>query len=344
MLAQPFDVRASRVTGEAIAIADEVGYDVTRRSASFSVSAGGTLVYAHGAGRIETKLTWVDRTGKNLGVVGESGQYSNIALSPDETRVAASMTAGSPPNRDIWVIDARRPVTDRITNDPAVEANPAWSPDGQQIAYTGSQPPGLHVRNSTGSGRDDVLLPMEGIGGASDWSRDGRYILYWHIDQKAAGDLWIVPTAGDRKPIPFATSSFNEQDGAFSPDTRWVTYASDETGRLEVWVQPFPATGMKYRISTGGGEQPMWRADGKELFYLSPDSVLMRVSIDLKGGPQAPDIGPARPLFSTGILMSNRRQYAVARDGQRFLLNVAEHRSNPTSLNVILNWRPMTNK
>ena len=340
LLAQPFDVGRLHPTGAPAVVGEPIGYDASLRYAAFSASPACTVVYAHGAGRIETKLLWVDRSGAPAGAIGEAGQYSNIALARDERKVAVSMTTGGVPNRDIWVIDSRS-ASSRVTNTPGVEANPAWSPDGSRIAFAGSANPGLHVISANGTG-EERWVAMDGIGAASDWSRDGKWIAYWNVSAATGGDIWLVPTAGDHKAVPFATTRFNEQDAAFSPDGRWMAYASDEAGHQEVYVQPLPQNGDKIRISTAGGEQPMWRGDGKELFFLSPNAMMMSVPIRGSGDGRTLDAGAVQPLFNTGVLMTNKRQYAVTGDGSRFLLNVVERRSNnnPTPLVVTLNWRP----
>jgi len=181
----------------------------------------------------------------------------------------------------------------------------------------------------------------DGIGGANDWSRDGRWIAFWNVSAEPGGDIWLVPTSGDHTPVAFATTKFNEQDASFSPDGRWIAYASDESGHLEIYLSPLPPNGDKIRISKDGGEQPMWRGDGRELFFLAPNSTLMAVPIRAAADGRTLEAGAIQPLFTTGILMTQRRQYAPGGDGRRFLVNAAERRNyNATPLVVTLNWRP----
>jgi eukaryotic-like serine/threonine-protein kinase len=339
LLAQPVDPNTFGATGPPIPVGEQVGYDPSLRAAAFSASARCAVAFARGSSRIETKLTWVDRSGAAVGLVGEPGQYSNVALARDERSVAASMTSGGMPNRDIWVIDARS-VARRLTTAEGVEANPAWSPDGRRIAFVASINPGLHVINANGSGEEHWVV-KDGIGGANDWSRDGRWIAFWNVSAATGGDIWLVPTSGDHTPVPFATTKFNEQDASFSPDGRWIAYASDESGHMEIYLSPLPPNGDKIRISKDGGEQPMWRGDGRELFFLAPNSTLMAVPIRAAADGRTLEAGAIQPLFNTGILMTQRRQYAPGGGGRRFLVNAAERRNyNATPLVVTLNWRP----
>jgi eukaryotic-like serine/threonine-protein kinase len=334
LVMQLFDARAGRMTGDPAPVVEGIAYEFTSRLAAFSVSQTATLVYALGSGRAATRLTWLDRTGKPLGMVGDPSTYFNIALSPNERMIAVSASPGAQTNRDIWLIDAARSTSRRFTFDPGVEANPAWSPDGSRLAFASSNPSGLQVQSVAG-GAPELWAPFQGVGGANDWSRDGRDILFWNVTGQTGGDLWIVPVDGDHKPIAFANSTFNEQDGAFSPDGRWIAYSSDESGRFQVYVQPFPTTGEKHPVSNAGGEQPRWRGDGRELFFLAPDGTMMASPVSLS--PRF-DADVAKPLFQTGIVMSGRRQYAVTGDGQRFLVNAAQPRSGTGLITVVVNW------
>jgi len=334
LVMQPFDARAGRLTGDPTPIVEGVAYEFTSRFAAFSVSQTATLVYALGGGRAGTRLTWLDRAGKPLGTVGDSGTYFNLALSPNERTIALSASPGAQVNRDIWLIDAARSTSIRFTSDPGVEANPAWSPDGSRLAFASGNPSGLQVQSLAG-GDPELWVPFQGVGSASDWSRDGRYILFWNVTSQTGGDLWIVPAQGDHKPIAFANSAFNEQDGAFSPDGRWIAYSSDESGRFQVYVQPFPPTGEKHPVSSAGGEQPRWREDGRELFFLAADGTMMAAPVRLS--PRF-DADVAKPLFQTDIVMNGRKQYAVSSDGQRFLVNAAQPRASTGPITVVVNW------
>jgi len=300
------------------------------------------MVYARGSARPISQLTWMDRTGKQVGTVGEPGDYFNIALSPDEKRVAVTLLTGTPENRDVWLIDLVRSVSSRLTSDPANDVLPTWSPDGSKITFGSTrQPFGIYVRDASGSGEDELLLKGDEGTNPLDWSRDGRFILYFTYLTQLPGlgfSLGVLPTTGDKKPYPLLQSKFSNDHGAFSPDARWVAYTSNESGRDDVYVQPIPPTGAKYRISRNGGTQPMWRSDGRELFFLAPDSTMMAVQISTTHGFEA---GIPQTLFVSGAVnfTGNRRQYAVAKDGQRFLINLPQQRAMPTPLTVVTNWQ-----
>ena len=340
-MAQPFDAGARQVKGDAFVVADQVGQNLGYTS--FSASATGVMVYARGGVRPTSQLTWLDRSGKQTGTVGEPGDYFNIALSPDEKRVAVTLLTGTPENRDIWLIDSARSVGSRLTSDPANDILPIWSPDGTRIIFGSTrQPIGIYVKSASGTGQEELLLKGEEGINPLDWSRDGRFILYFTQSAKTGWDLHVLPTTGDKKPFPFLQTAFNDDHGAFAPDVRWVAYTSNESGRDEVYVQPFPATGGKYRISQNGGTQPLWRGDGRELFFLAPDSTMMAASINAAKGFEA---GIPQALFVSGAAFTNNRhQWAVARDGQRFLINLPQQRSNPTPLTVVVNWQAISNR
>jgi len=338
-MARPFDPRTLQFRGDAIVVADQVGQ--TGGYTSFSASTNGVIVYARGGARPVSQLTWMDRDGKQLGTVGDPGDYFNIALSPDEKRVAVTLLTGTPENRDVWLIDLARSVSSRLTSDPGNDVLPTWSPDGSTIMFGSTrQPLGIYARSASGSGQDELLLRDDEGVNPIDWSRDGRFILYFK--QSAGGfALGVLPTSGDKKPFPLLQTRFSNDHGAFSPDGRWVAYTSTESGPEDVYVQAFP-TGDKYRISRNGGTQPMWRGDGKELFFLAADGTMMSATIRAGDSFEA---GIPRALFASGVVLTgNRRQYAVAKDGQRFLINLPQQRATATPLTVVVNWQPSTQK
>ena len=336
VMAQPFDIDARQLKGDPFPVAEPVAHAAPR--ASFSVSTTGVLVYSRGGTPTLTRLTWMDRTGRQLGTVGDPSQYFNITLSPDERRVAASLVPNIGGDRDIWVIDLARAVSSRLTFEPGVDAGPAWSPDGSRIAFSSNRSTGkgLYQMSSSGEGQAQLLMKMPGVSLPTDWSRDGRLILYSITASKTGGDLWIVPVLGDAKPYPLLQTTFNETNGEFSPDVRWIAYSSDESGHEEVYVQPFPPTGATYQISRIGGTQPMWRGDTKELYFLMRDGTMMSATINTAGGFNA---GIPKALFASGVTnFANRHQYAVTRDGKRFLIVAAQQGSSSPSLTVVMNW------
>jgi serine/threonine protein kinase len=333
LMAQPFDVKRLQTSGEPLVVATGIKEYPSDRWGS--VSQNGLLAYMTGD-TASTQLAWVDRVGKQLETIGPPGVYTDFRLAPNGKRIAMDRTDSQSGNVDVWVLDLVRGVTSRLTFDPALDNLPIWSPDGARILFPSRRNGSffdLFLKDASGAGSEEVLIKLgTPTGWGNDWSQDGRFILYQVLGEKTGQDLWIAPQFGDRKPYPYLQTQFNEQNGRFSPDGRWIAYSSDESGRLEVYVQPFPPSGGKWQISTAGGEEPDWRKDGKELFYLAPDRSLMAVPV--KWGATFEAEVP-KALFQVQQ-SAGRYSYAVAGDGQRFLITrpVAEL----TPITVVVNW------
>jgi hypothetical protein len=333
LLAQLFDLRRLETVGEATPVAEQVG---SRAGFGFfSASVNGTLVY-RGARTGDERLGWLDRQGNRLGTVGEPHQYSDVAISPDEKRVALGRIE---PGRDIWLTDFAHPSDTRFTFDPAADRNPVWSPDGSRIAFSSNRlgTHDLYQHASNGSGQDELLFKSDHLKFATGWSRDGRYLLYYEPDPKTKRDLWVLPmdaASSGRKPIPFLRTDFDELNGKFSPDSHWIAYQSDESGRYEIYVRPFPAVegGGKWTVSHGGGIQPHWRGDGKELFYTGPDSSLMAVPVSASGAVFQPGTPAALFRAPPGV------PWDVTADGKRFLLPIPSGEATQTPFTVVQNW------
>ncbi len=244
---------------------------------------------------------------------------------------------------DIWLLEWARNARSRLTFHAAHDSHAVWSPDGSRIAFTSARDGGLNLysKAASGAGSEELLLKTGLPKYPSDWSRDGRYLVYSTRDPKTRGDLWILPLSGDRKPQPFLQTEFNETHGQVSPDGRFLAYSSDETGRYEVYARPFPSgTGGKWQVSSGGCGQPRWRRDGKELYCIAPDKRLL--AVEVKTG-EAFQSGVPKPLFDTRIeghyAVPGRTShlYAPASDGRRFLVaGVTEAEVSP--ITVVLNW------
>ncbi|MBZ5636240.1 MAG: serine/threonine-protein kinase [Acidobacteriia bacterium] len=333
LMAQPLDVAGSRLTGEAVTVAESVAGDRPGRAA-VSASTDGTLVYAATAGR--PQLTWFSRDGKELGTVGQPDSYVSPRISPDGKRVAVRHTDPSG-SWAIWLIDFGRGIPIAL----GLGDSPVWSPNGEQIAHLGpgTSSPNLWVRSANGAGQAERLTQSSGSQNPEDWSSDGRYLLYKEqsndLTSATPYDLWILPMTGDRKPFPFQETPFTETEARFSPEGRWISYSSDESGRNEVYVQSFPAGGAKSRVSVKGGDQARWRRDGKELFYLAPDRSMMSVAV--RPGANSLEFGSPNPLFR--IPGGAGFAYDVAPDGQRFLVLAGAREAEMISMTVVMNWQ-----
>jgi len=334
LMAQPFDPKALRTTGDAFPVAENVGLSATRiLLGTFSVSDTGVLAYGTGSSP-NRQYVWFDRSGKELSRVAPVGQFSDVALSRDNLRAAVRQDVAG--NADIWILDLARGVPTRLTFDPATEWFPAWSGDDTHVAFYSARTHtgDIYQRLANGTAADELLLSSNLTKVPFDFSRDGQFLLYGETNPKTNRDLVVLPLTGDHKPIPLLTTQFNEDDGHFSPDGKWVAYISDESGKDEIYIQSFPASGAKAQISNGGGVYARWRGDGKELFYLTPDRKLMAVPI--KAG--ATD-GLAIPLFEAQVSTSTANNtYAPSSDGQRFLINVPSGAVVTTPFTVVLNW------
>ncbi len=337
LLAQPFDLGKLELTGEPFPIVDDVaaGGGVAS-NADFSASNNGVLVFRGGVGGSRNKLAWVDRAGRLLNEVGGVADYGSIALSPDERRVAADAGPGA---SDVWILESARDVTTRFTFDAAGDFWPVWSPDGSRVAFASDRggPPSIYVKPATGARAESLLAAGEIEIEPSDWSRDGRYIAAVALGPATRWDIWIVPLEGGGKPYPFLSTPFVENMPRFSPDGRWIAYSSVESGRREIYIQPFPGPGGKWQVSSQGGQDPQWRSDGKELFFLTPSGTMMAVDVTLGA---TVELGTPRPLFPA-VAFDNvpvGRNYAVSKDGQRFLIRKPLHASELPATTVFVNW------
>jgi Tol biopolymer transport system component len=239
--------------------------------------------------------------------------------------------------RDIWLFDVARELRTRFTFDPADEWVSIWSPNASRVVFNARRkgPLDLYQKASNGVGPDEELLADSLDKVPLDWSPDGRFVLFAVMTANAGADLWVLPLFGDRKPVPFLQTPFSDTPARFSPDGRWIAYGSDESGRNEVYVAPFPRTGGKWQISTAGGYWPRWRRDGKELFYLAPDGKLMAAAVN--GQESAFEVGAITSLFATR-LGGPRLAYDVSPDGQRFLVNTLVEEAVTAPITLVVNW------
>ena len=331
LVAQPFDAKALKTTGEPIPLAEHIGTDNVGL-ARFSVSRDGTLAYR--TGETGDKFLWVERSGREGDPVGDTGDYHNPVFAPGGDRLAFDLGDPRSGKTDIWVRDLKRGVSSRFTFGAGGSFCPLWSPDGRLIVFTAGDD--LFEKAVEGQGEEKVLLKTEELKIACDWSRDGRYIAFCSQGKETGWDIWVMPTFGDRKPSPFLKTSFSELMPVFSPDGRYLAYQSNESGRGEVYVQSFPGPGGKWQISTSGGSEAHWRADGKELYYRAPGQKLM--AVDIQTGSSI-SVGTPQPLFQGRFDMSlARNRFLPTADGKRFLTVAPLGREAMTPTTVVLNW------
>jgi dipeptidyl aminopeptidase/acylaminoacyl peptidase len=342
LVAQRLDLARGELTGEPVSVADQVSVVAGVVAAgAFSVSPAGSITYR--AGRtLESQLTWFTRSGKVAGTIGkpDADELLRPMLSPDGRRVVAQRTVRG--NTDLWLFDAGRET--RLTSDPGAELGHVWSPDGSRIAFSRDLKGQLRLyqKSITGGGAEELLLAPSGNPlYPQAWSPDGRLLLYAERYPLTASDLWVLPLDG-KPPFVFVNSKFEDRMPQFSPDGRWVAYMSDESGRPEIYLRSFAASGGQFSVSTTGGIMPRWRKDGKELYYIAPDGTLMAVSMTTTG--RAPEMSAPVALFQPPILYGGRLipgidwQYDVAPDN-RFLINVIVGDPGTAPITVIQHWR-----
>ena len=345
LMAQPFEIGSLKLSGEPRPVADRIESGAARDNlpiATFAASPNGVVLWRHDNRSSPSTLQWLDRNGKRLGVVGEIADYSNPALSPDNSKLAVSIRDPQTKTRDIWIFDLVHGGKTRLTFDPADDLDCIWSPDGRRIAFTSDRAGqrNIYWKLADGSGPEELLLGGKVAGqNVQDWSRDGKYLMYF---DDLTPHLYVLPLDGDRKPVPFINTPFATQLGQFSPNDRWVAYRSQESGRNEVFVQGFnldPSQPRgKWQISTDGGELPRWRDDGKELFFHFADSFF---AVDVKTDGPAFTAGVPKRLFDIPAVSASAThgEFVVTRDGQRFLVTTQSDNAAAQPIEVVVNWR-----
>jgi eukaryotic-like serine/threonine-protein kinase len=339
VMAQSFDATQFRLGGEAVPIIDRVRSGARGGNFGFSASDNGVLSYM--SDHIpETPLTWVARTGRSPEVVGPKGEYGSVSLAPDGKRAAVERVNRKTGDEEVWIVDLSTGASFPLTSSPPRVTDPLWSPDGTRVAFDrkgASLNSELFVRSSTGIGdAERVTTQLPNIDYSSyDWSADGQFILLGVQERTTVGlsqNLWLLPL-DERRARPLLKSAFNKTEARFSPDVRWISYVSDESGASQVYVQSFPELGLRSQVSVAGGSQPRWRRDGKELFYLAADRKLMAVKV--RATPTSFEAGVPVVLFD---LPNEGSRYDVAADGQRFLITRGVREAAPSPIIVVLNW------
>jgi Tol biopolymer transport system component len=342
---RPFDPRGLRARGEPVPIASNVAtWAVVPGWGWFSASASGRLAWLSGRDS-QLRLAWFDREGKLLGTLGEPAKYSQLALSPDGRRVAVEVEDAEG-RFDIWLIDVARNVASRLTTDTADEREPTWSPDGRELVFSSDANGDQNLMHKELQGSEPAAPLPGGIGttpGERDipehWSRAGNTLLYLTLGKERT--FWALPMDGKGKPERLLAGQFNLDEPHLSPDGHWLAYVSTESGRFEVYVEPFRRRGERLRVSNNGGGQPRWRGDGKELFYLSLDGGI--VSVSVQSGAAGLELGNPTTLVAADRLRAVAQSadyddWDVTPDGQRFLVKVPETPNERQQIHVLLNW------
>ena len=340
VFAVPFDPQRLEITGQAVPVLDGVKTSPNSGAADFAVSDNGSLVYLpENAYSRDGLIVWVDRKKQVKELAAPARHYGSPHISPDGTRIAVAIPSGSS-GSDIWVYEIPHGTLTRLTFDEHSSA-PIWSPDGKRIAFATTRPtgPAILVKPADGSGAEETLVTGESlILVPTSWSSDGKFLAYWAVGSATGRDIWIAPLTGERKPQSFLQTKFNEMQARFSPDGRWIAYQSEESGRYEVYVQPFPGPGGKWQISTNGGTMPVWAQNGRELFYMSSGNFMsVGVTTQPTFSASTPRIIADYPPFLMGRLSNG--VYDVSPDDQRFLFVKANVENGPPDeVRVVLNW------
>jgi eukaryotic-like serine/threonine-protein kinase len=335
LMAQPFDLRTLRVSGAARRVAESIYNGVM----TFSTAHSGLLLYQRA---FQTQLTWFDSEGNKLSTVGDPGYVASPYISPNGKYAMVTVTDPRQGKQKLWLYDLSRGTSTPFTFGEGNDQYPAWSPDGQQVAFSSTRggQEDIYVKGVAGGSQEQLLLADPGSKEPDQWSSDGKFILFDYIGRKNTGtDVWALPLFGDRKPFPVVQGSANENWGAFSPDAKWVSYSSDESGRAENYVVPFPGPGGKWQISTTGGINSFW-VSGNQLFYVTPDTHIIAVGLDIQGTNLV--VGKSRVILSGRALVISS-SFNVTRDGKRWLVALPVAEPNASPLILTTNWTATLN-
>jgi eukaryotic-like serine/threonine-protein kinase len=338
LMAQSFDSKRLEFTGDAFPVTDNVGVDVSYNLSLFSASQNGTIAYLPGEGASGTNLVLYDRDGNVIGIVGERAIFNSPKFSADGGRIVVDIFDNKTRANNIWVYDIQRGARTQITFDGLNASDPIWSPDGQSIIYSKSndKSENLNMKPSTGAGSEQTLYQSTHQMIPTSWSPDGKYLTYFN---RGEYDLWVLPLEDAAEPIPFLQSSSVLGSPALSPDGKWIAYDSNESGRSEIYVRPFPGPGGKWQISTAGGTRPRWRNDGREIFYFDYEGTINSADVSIK--ESTVDVTSVRPLFTT---KANIRfgTYDITSDGKFFVVNSVIKSYEDELITLIVNWNANT--
>ncbi|MDA2931441.1 protein kinase, partial [Acidobacteria bacterium AH-259-O06] len=351
LMAQAFDAKNLQIMGQAFPVAEQVGYSAIFGVGHFSASEDKVLVYHQGVGVRQTQLVWVDREGHEEPLAAEPGRYFGPRVSPDGARLAFSID--DPGNTDMWIYDLRRETFTRLTFDPAMDDRPLWTPDGLRVVFRSTRDGGasnLFWKAADGTGQVERLTTSPNYQDPDAWSRDGKGLVFHEANSsgvvaggfdspETSGDISVLSMEGEPISEPLLQTQFSEGGAAISPDGRWMAYHSDETGRQEIYVRPFPNVEEgKWQISGDGGISPLWGPKGRELFYRNSGAMMVvRIETEPTFVPGSPEV-----IFTGAYISHPSRYYDISPDGQRFVMikeaEQAEESSARTQLIVVENW------
>jgi eukaryotic-like serine/threonine-protein kinase len=344
LMARPFSTRSLAFTGEAAPVAEHVAVNSNTFRGVFSASRNGELVYQAGQSALGWPLVWVDRSGRRIGDFKELAHYLGPSISPDGTRVAVALGSPTGGGVEVWVYDLIRGSKTRLTSDSNTGWMPAWMPDGKSILYNSNKRGQFDIyrKSADNSGDEEVLVANKLDHAWKSVSRDGRYLALMQQGEHTGWDIWGMSLA-DRKLFPILQSPYGEADPQISPDGKWMAYGSDESGRFEVYITAFPAGGAKWQVSTNSGMKPMWRGDGKELFYLGAGNREL-MSADVTLGASSVTLGATHELFPVSTVEVPFGPYEVSRDGRKFLINSQSSEEGNRPFTLVTNWTAAVKK
>jgi len=335
LLAQRFDSGSRKLSGHPLPFAPAPQLVGAAGTSGLSVSDNGVLVRSS-AGLQNTALQWLDRDGKPGALIPlPPGKYANVAISPDQQRAVVERYSDAN-SMDLWMVDLPRALISRFTHLPSAHIfNETWSPDGSKIAFNSDAdgPYDIYEKDANGEGDERVLYhssaPFKNI---TQWTDDGRYLLFDQPDPATGWDVWALPTSGEAKPFAVIRGRYNEQNGHLSPDGKWVSFVSDESGRLEVYVSAFPSSGARYQVSTNGGQFDGWSPDAKKLYFVSLDGATFVTDVQTS------------PTFRTStprMVFKSRSDLAginATRDFSRYIQSIPVGKASPVAVTVEVNW------
>ena len=334
LMARPFDAGSFEFKGDAFPVAHQVRYIPGAARGIFSASNDGKLIYQAGAAEPGNQLVWIDLEGNELGRLGEPSEHDAVKISPDGRYVATEVYEEIGGTSDIWIYDVERGIRTRFTFDPAPDNRPVWSADGSEIVFTSSRgsQSDLYRKSFGGSGTEELLLQTDNDKWPSDWSLDGRHILFTVSSETQAADIWALPIADGGEAFPVLATEHTEFDARFSPDGRWLSYTSNESGTPQVYVRPFPGPGRRWQVSPDGGALGRWDPRGGKLFFNSMDGSAHVADVSTDG--ESFNVGRVEKLFDS----QQSNDYQISNDGTRMLLIKEADVHHLTPLTLVLNW------